>query len=314
MADDEVAAAPAAHAVPVVHYSAQPFRPPFLSSPGVPPIPWSRWKRMFDDWLVAIGFPDTPASAERKAALLRASLGTEGYRLYVSIAPEAKEPYTEAVLRLERHFDRPASTIFARAQFTRCQQRPGQSISSYVAALREKAAKCDFKADQLNDRVRDQFVAWCSIDKVRQRLLEEPATKTLDELLELAITIEQAMAEAPALVTSSAASSSSTAPSCAAPLPVAVNSISSPTVGQSSSPSSCWNCGQRGHTARSDTCPARGKKCNASHKLGHYASVCRRGSAPRPPCRPAAAAATVVTSVRRSLHVVKLTPVQSRTT
>ena len=67
-------------ATPSGHVSTQPYRPSFLQAPGQPPVPWRRWLAMFEDWLLAIGFPETEAAGPRKAALLRASLGTEGYR------------------------------------------------------------------------------------------------------------------------------------------------------------------------------------------------------------------------------------------
>ena len=57
------------------HVSVQPFRPVFLAVPGVPPIPWSRWRRMFEDYLLAAGVPETAAFGPRKAALLHSSLG-----------------------------------------------------------------------------------------------------------------------------------------------------------------------------------------------------------------------------------------------
>jgi hypothetical protein len=38
----------------------------------------------------------------------------------------------------------------------------------------------------------------------------------------------------------------------------------------------CWNCGQEGHTARSDTCSARGKTCRHCGKTGHYLQCCRQ--------------------------------------
>ena len=226
---------------------------------------------MFEDWLLAVGFPEgelSPALQQRKAALLRASLGTEGYRLYSSLVDNPREPYAEAVARLEAHFGNPTSTIFARAQFSRCQQRQGESINHYVATLREMAAKCGFPAEQLNERVRDQFVAWCANDKVRERLLQEPATKTLDELLVLATTVELAMAEAPALMSSSAVSTSGQ-----------VNRIVgnySHRTSASAKGATCSNCGQVGHSVRSDSCPARGKKCNFCKKVGHFQAACRQ--------------------------------------
>ncbi|HSN22593.1 MAG TPA: hypothetical protein VLS45_00235, partial [Methylomicrobium sp.] len=73
------------------HVSTQPYRPPFLQSPGRPPIPWQRWLAMFEDWLLAIGFPEAEAMQPRKAAILRASLGTEGFRIYASLATNPRE-------------------------------------------------------------------------------------------------------------------------------------------------------------------------------------------------------------------------------
>ena len=92
----------------------QPFRPPFLALPGRPQIPWGHWHCMFEDWLLAIGFPDGDEHNARKSALLHGSLGTEGYRLYSSQTPEAelRESYVNAVAWLKLHFDQPASNIF----------------------------------------------------------------------------------------------------------------------------------------------------------------------------------------------------------
>ena len=264
-------------AEPVAHVSTQPFRPPFLQSPGQPPIPWNRWIVMFEVWLLAIGFPDpVPAvSAARKAALLRASLGTEGFRLYASLATDAREAYDAAVDRLRLHFDRPASHVFARAQFTRCQQRPGESVTVFVATLREMASRCAFPADQVNERVKDQFVAWCASDRIREKLLQEPDDRTLDQMLQ-AVTAERAMAEAPALTSSTRHQLPSTSAS--------VNRIGERCSSKQSSAASsaCGYCGRRGHTSR-DNCPAREKICDFCTKVGHFASVCRKrdsGQAP----------------------------------
>ena len=143
----------AAVTVTSTHGAAKPYCLPFLQSPGRPPVPLLRWLAMFEDWLLAIGFPDTEAAAPRKATILRASLGTEGFRIYTSLATDPREAYAAAVARLESHFGQPASTIFNRAQFSCRQQRAGESMMQYIAALREMASKCDFAADQLDERV-----------------------------------------------------------------------------------------------------------------------------------------------------------------
>ena len=73
------------------------------------------------------------------------------------------------------------------------------TVSQYVASLRELASKCEFPAAQLEERVRDQFVAWCVSDKIRERLLQEPAQRTLQVIVNIVTTIERAVNEAPAL-------------------------------------------------------------------------------------------------------------------
>lgn len=218
---------------------------------------------MFEDWLLAIGFPDADAMAQRKAALLRVSLGTEGYRIYSSLATDSRKPYNAAVARLATHFGHPASAIFNRAQFTRRQQRPGESIAQYVATLRELAAKCEFAAEQMNERVRDQFVAWAHSDRIRERLLQEPATKSLDELLTIAVTMERAMAEAPAIVESDRP----------------VNRVFGEASGRSrKEQNKCVSCGSSGHATRSSTCPAQGKFCRGCGIIGHFIACCRQSS------------------------------------
>ena len=257
----------AAVAVTSTHVAAQPYRPPFLQSPGRPPVPWLRWLAMFEDWLLAIGFPDTEAAAPRKAAILRASLGTEGFRIYTSLATDPREAYAAAVARLEGHFGQPASTIFNRAQFSRRQQRAGESVMQYIAALREMALKCEFAADQLDERVRDQFVAWACCDRIRERLLQEPANRKLDDLVTLALTIERSMSEAPALSSGNIHSSASVG-----------HVASRRNRPHSPSSPSCANCGRAGHAARAADCPARSQTCHSCGKPGHFSTKCR-GSA-----------------------------------
>ncbi len=120
---------------------------------------------MFEDPLVAIGFPEAElfpdALAKRKAALLRESLATDGVRLYASLTTNARYPYHAAVTRLRILFAQPARHALAITRSTRHQQRPGKSVTIFVAALPEWTCECEFTADQLDGRVEDQFASWC---------------------------------------------------------------------------------------------------------------------------------------------------------
>ena len=114
------------------------------------------------------------------------------------------------------------------------------------------ASKCEFAADQLDERVRDQFVAWSTSDRIRERLLQEPPNRKLDELLSMAVTIERAMSEVPALSSANHQSSAS----------VGHVSTRRDLASSPSSGSSCYgNCGKDGHASRSTECPARGQTC-----------------------------------------------------
>ena len=73
---------------------------------------------MFEDWLLAIGFPSGDEYGARKTAVLRASFGMEGYRIYASLATNLREDYAAATKRMKDHFVLKSSTIFQHAQFT----------------------------------------------------------------------------------------------------------------------------------------------------------------------------------------------------
>jgi hypothetical protein len=132
-------------------------------------------------------------------------------------------------------------------------------VAAYVAALRELAAKYEFPAAQLNERVRDQFAAWYCMDRIRERLLHEPAIKSLDELLTLAITMERAMAEAPAI-------NEADRP---------VNRIGGAPASrkQPSWTSAYTDCGTSGHAARSFDCPAQSKPAMVADACGPMSLV-----------------------------------------
>ena len=105
---------------------------------------------MFGDWLLAIGFPTTETFAARKAALLQASLGAEGARIYYSLSAAPGETDAVVIDRMKKHFGQPSGVIFNRAQFSRYTQRPGDSVVLYLSTLRELARKCSFPDNQFD--------------------------------------------------------------------------------------------------------------------------------------------------------------------
>ncbi|KAH6948751.1 hypothetical protein HPB50_026109 [Hyalomma asiaticum] len=64
--------------------------PPFLATPGTPAIPWPRWIRLFENFLLASGATDLPAP--RRRALLLHCLGPEGQRIFDALPPPPTAP------------------------------------------------------------------------------------------------------------------------------------------------------------------------------------------------------------------------------
>ena len=220
---------------------------------------------MFEDYLLVVDFLAAAEHLPRKAALLRASLGVEGYRVYTSLARDPREPYDQLVAHFTAHFDRRPSLTFERAVFTCRVQSGSKTVAQFVTELREKPAKCGFAAAQVDERVRDQMVTWLFEPKMRERLLQEPDDSTFEHMVQLATTLERSVQEGPALGESKQA---------------AVRRVGSTGVGRRSQQATntsvtCFHCGREVHRPKSSQCPALGKLCQKCNKLNHFAKVCK---------------------------------------
>ena len=81
-----------------------------------------------------------------------------------------------------------------RYTFRQRAQRPGGSVREYITALHELVANCNF--GQLSDElIRDQLIEKTNNPRVRERLLMEPDTLTLEKAITLTSCIEVAVNE-----------------------------------------------------------------------------------------------------------------------
>ena len=178
--------------VPPVNTGTSIMKTQFLPNAGDPPLKWTVWYQMFEDHLVATGMDSV--NEARKLAILRSSLGTEGYRICTELcAPRTS--YADTVEQLNNRFAPKQSTIYARAQFNRRIQSSHETCVEYVTALRALARKCNYLDEIFDELVRDRFVAGCANDRLREKLLLEPDELTLDQALTIAQTFERATTE-----------------------------------------------------------------------------------------------------------------------
>lgn len=195
--------------------------PPFLATPGEPAVPWSRWIRLFENFLLASGADEL--SPPRRRALLLHCLGPEGQRIYDALPqprppaaataatskeadksskseqPEQPDPYDLALQILTSHFATRCNVRVERQRFRERRQLPGEPVRDFALALRELAASCNFAA-QADESLCDQFVAGVTCPRLRERLLLEGDALTFDRAVEIAQLRERAARESEDLV------------------------------------------------------------------------------------------------------------------
>ena len=76
--------------------------------------------------------------------------------------PEA-QTFDTLVERLTNHIHPKSSVVAERYKFGCQRQRDSESIADFVADLRSLAARCNFKADALDETLRGRFV--CGLSK-----------------------------------------------------------------------------------------------------------------------------------------------------
>ena len=164
----------------------------FLPNAGDPPLKWTVWYQISGDHLVATGMDSV--SEAPKLAILRSSLGTEGYRISTEFsAPWAS--YSDTVEQLKNRFARKQSTIYARAQFNRRIQSSHETCLDYATALRALARKYNYPDEIFDELERDPFVAACANDRLRENFLLEPDELTLAQAVTIAQPFERATSE-----------------------------------------------------------------------------------------------------------------------
>src|SRR5258705_8468174 len=153
---------------------------------------WNKYVERLQFYFIANNTKTT-----QKLAVLLSVVGPETFRTIRSVLAPTKLDtlsYDDVVQRMGAHFSPAPSFIVQRCRFHRRLQQPGESISDYLTHLRKLSEHCQF-AD-LNDRLRDQFVAGISDDNLQRRLLEEQDNLSFDTALKIAVTFETAKRDA----------------------------------------------------------------------------------------------------------------------
>ena len=204
----------------------------------------------------------------RKLAVLLTVIGSKTYALLSDLlAPEkpATKSYAELVEVLKVHLKPKRLIIAERFHFHQRVQEEGETVATYMAALRRLADKCEY-GGHLTQALRDQFVCGLRGVAIQRKLLTMDGL-TMEKAYESAYGMEAADRRAGELQASKAAAAGS----------ASVNKVADKkpptTTSGNYSPTSCFRCGKTNH--HSDACYYKAQKCRKCGKLGHIARVCK---------------------------------------
>lgn len=252
--------------------------PPFLATPGTPAVPWLTWKRSFRTFLQAAGCEDLPD--ERKKAILLSNLGFEGQRLYYDLASQA-DPATatfEDILRIfDRQYEESTNPLVHRIIFRDRRQQPGESFQDFVTALQRLAPACAFGVSH-DESLRDQILQGVASARIRERLLYEGPSLTLQKAEDIGKNIEQVHQELKVFNGSPVHRVSTQRQDGGKSRSGDASQLGSRTEFREASQDAavhCFRCGSTHHIASDPGCPAKRVTCRACKKVGHYATVCR---------------------------------------
>lgn len=178
-----------------------------------------------------------------------------------------------------------SNIIYNRYLFKSRIQKESEPFEQFVTELKTLLRDCNYPQDIQNEQIRDHIVFGVRSSKIREKMIMEGSTLTLDKCLDIAHTYELSQTQAQAIGTPAA--------------PQAVDAIykgrgrgrqirgrrrfdknrqtdrnQGPGKPQAKQVEKCQNCGNNSHTNKSQ-CPAKGKQCHKCSKFNHFAKVCK---------------------------------------
>ena len=129
----------------------------------------------------------------KQRAIFLASVGAQTYKLMRNLVmPElpSDKTYDELVKRMQEHYKPKPSVIVQRFKFNTRTQQGGESISTYLAELRNLSEDCEFGVS-LDEMLRDRLVCGTNNERIQKRLLAE-SKLSLKKATDIALAMETA--------------------------------------------------------------------------------------------------------------------------
>lgn len=207
---------------------------------------WSQYADRMEQYFIANDIDD-----RKKASVFLATIGPAAFRTIGNLVAPRK-PSEESYARLTKvmsDFYNPSPLVTVqRYKFYSRFRQPEESVSTFVAELRNLAKDCDF-GTALEDNLRDRLVCGVADSIIQKRLLAEP-NLTFKKAFDIAQSQESAAKNVATLSQG--------------------GSVHKLTLTSSTAP--CYRCGRKGH-AQQD-CKFKTATCHHCGKTGHIRPVC----------------------------------------
>lgn len=222
---------------------------------------WDSYSERLEQYFICNDVKD-----EKKVPVLLTLIGGNTYSLLRGLtAPNkpSEETFANLVKVLKDHLCPKPLLIAERFRFHKRDQKEGESVRDYVAALRKLSEHCVFGGN-LNDSLRDRLVCGLKSEHIQKKLLSEDAL-TFETAVDIANAMEAAARDATELQAKHNSGN--------------VNKINFQKKAYVKPPKArykgkpCFRCNKTGHDPMN--CYFKDKECYACHKKGHSKGACK---------------------------------------